>query len=85
METAFASDGTPLDRIVAAAHAYVSFAQDRPHQFQLLNTPPEEPDALERTADKIDEHSPTSSRLASLTELSSRLSNPGRQLRLCGR
>ena len=55
METAFASDGTPLDRIVAAAHAYVSFALDRPHQFQLLSTPPDEPEALQRIADKIDE------------------------------
>jgi AcrR family transcriptional regulator len=55
METAFASDGTPLDRIVAAAHAYVSFAQDRPHQFQLLNAPPDEPEVLERIADKVDE------------------------------
>jgi AcrR family transcriptional regulator len=55
METAFASDGTPLDRIVAVAHAYVRFAQERPHQFQLLNTPPDEPEALERIADKIDE------------------------------
>jgi AcrR family transcriptional regulator len=55
MEPAFASDGTPLDRIVAAAHAYVSFAQDRPQQFQLLNTPPDEPEALEQIADKIDE------------------------------
>jgi hypothetical protein len=55
MEAAFASDGTPLDRVVAAAHAYVSFAQDRPHQFQLLSTPPDEPEALQRIADKIDE------------------------------
>jgi AcrR family transcriptional regulator len=55
MEPAFASDGTPLDRIAAAAHAYASFAQDQPHQFHLLNTPPDEPEALERIADKIDE------------------------------
>jgi AcrR family transcriptional regulator len=55
MEPAFASDGTPLDRIAAAAHAYARFAQDRPHQFHLLNTPPDEPEALERIADKIDE------------------------------
>jgi AcrR family transcriptional regulator len=55
MEPAFASDGTPLDRIIAAARAYVRFAQERPQQFQLLNTPPEEPEALERIAAKIDE------------------------------
>ena len=55
METAFASEGTPLDRIVAAAHAYATFAHDRPRQFQLLNTPPDEPEALEQIADKIDE------------------------------
>ena len=55
MEPAFASEGTPLDRILAAAHAYVSFARDRPQQFRLLNTPPGEPEALERIADKVDE------------------------------
>jgi AcrR family transcriptional regulator len=55
MEPAFASGGTPLDRIAAAAHAYASFAQDRPQQFHLLITPPDEPEALERIADKIDQ------------------------------
>jgi AcrR family transcriptional regulator len=55
MQPAFASDAAPLNRIVAAARAYVSFAQDRPQQFQLLNTPPDEPEALERIVAKIDE------------------------------
>jgi len=55
MDAAFASAGTPLDRIVAAARAYMKFAHDRPQQFRLLVSPPDEPVALERIADKIDE------------------------------
>lgn len=55
MEPAFAADRAPLDRIVAAARAYVSFAHDLPEQFRLLNAPPDEPEALERIADKVDE------------------------------
>jgi AcrR family transcriptional regulator len=55
MDAAFTSGGTPLDRIVAAAQAYVRFAHDRPQQFRLLSSPPDEPQALERIADKIDE------------------------------
>ncbi|WP_244438347.1 TetR/AcrR family transcriptional regulator [Mycolicibacterium septicum] len=55
MVSAFASPGTPLDRIVAVARAYVAFARERPRQFELLNTPPDEPDALERIAAKVEE------------------------------
>lgn len=52
---AFATDGSPTDRIVAVARAYLAFATERPHQFQVLSNPPDEPQALERIADKIDE------------------------------
>lgn len=55
MAPAFASPGTPLDRLRAIARAYVAFAQECPRQFELLNTPPDEPDALERIAVKVDE------------------------------
>ncbi len=55
MAPAFASGGTPLARLAAVASAYVNFAQERPQQFELLNTPPDEPVALERIADKVDE------------------------------
>lgn len=55
LEPAFAAPGTPGDRIDAVARAYVAFALERPRQFELLTTPPDEPDALERIANKIDE------------------------------
>lgn len=55
MEPAFASPGTPLERLAAVARAYVAFAQERPLQFELLNTPPDEPGAQESIAAKIDQ------------------------------
>jgi AcrR family transcriptional regulator len=55
MDAAFAVDGTPTERLVAAARAYLDFACERPHQFQVLSNPPDEPAALERIADKIDD------------------------------
>lgn len=55
MAPAFGSAGTPAERLAAVALAYVSFAHERPQQFELLNTPPDEPVALERIADKVDE------------------------------
>lgn len=55
MDPAFASAGTPLERLAAVAAAYVEFSRERPRQFELLNTPPDEPDALDRIAMKIDE------------------------------
>ena len=48
MAPAFTSDGTPVARLGAVARAYVNFAHERPQQFELLNTPPDEPVALER-------------------------------------
>ncbi|MEZ0365163.1 TetR/AcrR family transcriptional regulator [Mycobacterium sp. pUA109] len=55
MDAAFATDGSPTDRIIAVARAYLAFAVERPHQFEVLSNPPDEPQALERIADKIDE------------------------------
>lgn len=55
MEPAFASSGTPLERLAAVARAYVAFAQERPLQFELLNTPPDEPGAQESIAAKVDQ------------------------------
>lgn len=55
MDAAFATDGTPTERLIAAARAYLDFAWHRPHQFQVLSNPPDEPQTLERIADKIDE------------------------------
>ena len=55
MDAAFAVDGTPTERLIAAAWAYLDFACERPHQFQVLGSPPDEPAALERVAQKIDE------------------------------
>lgn len=55
LEPAFAAPGSPRERLHAVARAYVAFAQERPRQFELLNSPPEEPDALERIANKIDD------------------------------
>jgi AcrR family transcriptional regulator len=55
MDTAFAADGTPTERLIAAARAYLDFACERPQQFRVLSNPPDEPQALQRIADKIDE------------------------------
>jgi AcrR family transcriptional regulator len=54
MTPAFDSSGTPLERLAAVARAYVAFAQERPRQFELLNTPPEERAAVARIADKVE-------------------------------
>jgi AcrR family transcriptional regulator len=55
MDAAYAAPGTPQERILAAAAAYARFAAERPHQFRLLADPPNEPEALERVADLVDE------------------------------
>lgn len=53
MDAAFAVEGTPLDRFTAVVAAYVRFAQERPHHFELLSNPPNEPGALQPIAAKI--------------------------------
>lgn len=55
MDAAYAASGTPVERIRAAAVAYARFAAERPHQFRLLADPPDEPTALERVADLVEE------------------------------
>jgi AcrR family transcriptional regulator len=54
MDAAYAAPGTPFDRILKAAEAYVRFATERPHQFRLLADPPNEPGALARVADLVE-------------------------------
>ncbi len=63
MDAAFAVEGTPLDRFTAVVAAYVRFAQERPHHFEVLSNPPNEPGALQPIAAKIDEQ------MATLAEL----------------
>lgn len=55
MDAAYSAPGTPVDRILRAAKAYVRFAAERPHQFRLLVDPPSEPVALTRIADLVAE------------------------------
>ena len=55
MDAAYAAAGTPVERILGAAEAYTRFAAERPYQFRLLADPPNEPSALERVADLVDE------------------------------
>ena len=50
MDQAYATPGTPLERIRQAALAYAQFAAERPQQFRLIANPPDEPQALERIA-----------------------------------
>jgi AcrR family transcriptional regulator len=55
MDQAYTTPGTPLERIRRAALAYARFAAERPQQFRLIANPPDEPQALERIADLIQE------------------------------
>lgn len=55
MDAAYAAPGAPRERVLRAAAAYARFAAERPHQFRLLADPPEEPEALERVAELIEE------------------------------
>lgn len=55
MDEAYASPGTPEERVLAAATAYAQFAVERPNQFRLLSAPPDLPEALTRIADLTDE------------------------------
>ncbi len=55
MDAAYARPGTAEERVMGAAAAYAAFAAERPHQFRLLASPPDVPEALERIADLTDE------------------------------
>lgn len=46
MDAAYASAGTPLERLRLVGNAYFRFATESPHQFRLLNDPPRLPEAL---------------------------------------
>ncbi len=48
MDAAYDGKGTAIERINKAGDAYVRFAFERPHAFQVLAHPPDEPEALER-------------------------------------
>ncbi|MUL78987.1 WHG domain-containing protein [Mycolicibacterium sp. CBMA 226] len=56
MDATYATPGTPYERILKAAEAYVRFAAERPHQFRLLADPPNEPGALPGVADLVERH-----------------------------
>ncbi|MFC9876224.1 TetR/AcrR family transcriptional regulator [Nocardia salmonicida] len=51
MDAAYATPGTPVERILLAGREYVRFAVEHPHQFRILIDPPNEPEALERIAE----------------------------------
>jgi AcrR family transcriptional regulator len=55
MDDAYTAPGSPRERILRAAELYARFAAERPHQFRLLIDPPNEPRALARVADLIEE------------------------------
>jgi AcrR family transcriptional regulator len=55
MDKAYATPGTPIERIERAARAYARFAAERPQQFRLIADPPDVPEALGRIADLIQE------------------------------
>lgn len=55
MDAAYAAPGPPVDRIRRAAEAYTRFAVERPDQFRLLASPPNEPDAFARVAGLVEE------------------------------
>ena len=55
MDAAYAAPGSPIERILRAAEAYTRFAVERPDQFRLLASPPNEPDAFARVAGLVEE------------------------------
>lgn len=55
VDAAYASSGTPTERIERAGAAYVRFALERPHQFRVMSNPPDEPEAMSRVVSLIHE------------------------------
>lgn len=51
MDAAYAEPGTPVERVRRAGEAYARFAAERPHQFRILVSPPNEPEALARVVE----------------------------------
>lgn len=56
VDPAYESIGAPLDRIRAALEAYARFAAERPHQFRLVTSPPDDPEVLTQTDELISFH-----------------------------
>lgn len=48
MDEAYATPGTPEERLRLAAESYARFARERPHEFRILVEPPDEPTAIDR-------------------------------------
>lgn len=55
VDAAYASEGTPIERIERAGAAYVRFALERPHQFRVMSNPPDDPEAIGRVVGLIHE------------------------------
>ncbi|RAI70854.1 TetR/AcrR family transcriptional regulator [Pseudomonas fluorescens] len=53
MDVAYATAGTPLERLQIAAQGYFRFAFERPNEFRLLADPPNEPEALARVSELV--------------------------------
>ncbi len=56
VDPAYASSGTPEDRIRAALAAYVRFAAERPHQFRIVTSPPDDPEVLAQVDELLSFH-----------------------------
>ncbi len=55
VDAAYASEGSPTERIERAGAAYVRFALERPHQFRVMSNPPDDPEAMSRVVGLIHE------------------------------
>lgn len=51
MDAAYATEGTPEERILLAASAWTRFATERPHEFRILVEPGDDPEAVARLAE----------------------------------
>lgn len=56
VDPAYESPGAPEDRIRAALAAYVRFATEKPHQFRIVTSPPDDPEVLAQTDELISFH-----------------------------
>ncbi|GAC1379877.1 MAG: hypothetical protein NVSMB48_04630 [Marmoricola sp.] len=56
VDPAYESDAAPIDRIRAALSAYVRFATEKPHQFRIVTSPPDDADVLALVDDLITFH-----------------------------
>lgn len=56
VDAAYTSGAPAEERIRAAFSAYARFALERPHQFKLITSPPDDPEVLARTDELISLH-----------------------------